>query len=119
VSSADGGRDVWRHGSYEVVVRYDSSSGAGRLALRDSTSREWALGRVPAPAARILWLDRPPLDSTWRRALARAFEESSLYDDAVRTAAFRGHQPRRDARHRLAGRRAPRPARPSTRGGRA
>lgn len=112
VSSSDGGRDVWRHGSYEVVVRYDSSSGAGRLALRDSTSREWTLGRVPAPARRILWLDRPPLDSASRRALSRAFEESSLYDDAVREASYRVRPPRRAPRHLLAGRRqAPRVAR--------
>jgi hypothetical protein len=28
-------------------------------------------------------LDRPPLDSAARRALARAFDESSLYGDEV------------------------------------
>jgi hypothetical protein len=89
VSSVDGARDVWRHGGYEVVVRYDPRSGAGDLSLRDSTSREWALGRVPTPASRILWLDRPAVDSTLRSALDRAFEESSLYDDAVRTASYR------------------------------
>jgi hypothetical protein len=117
VSSADGGRDVWRHGTYEVVVRYGSLDGAGELSIRDSTSREWSLGRVPAPATRILWLDRPPLDSASRRALDRAFDESSLYDETVRTAAFhapahphrsmhlRTHHPRpRAAARRLAGR---------------
>ncbi len=107
VSSVDGGRDVWRHGSYEVVVRYDSLNGGGQLALRDSTSREWSLGRVPAPATRVLWLDRPPLDSVWRRALDRAFEESSLYDETVRTAAFHPRPPRRGASHRDAHRRRP------------
>ena len=95
ISSADGGRDVWRHGSYEVVVRYDSLDGSGHLSLRDSTSREWSLGQVPAPATRILWLDRPPIDSVWRRALGRAFEESALYDETVRTAAFHRRTPRR------------------------
>jgi hypothetical protein len=107
IPSADGGRDVWRHGSYEVVVRYDSMGGAGQLAIRDSTSREWSLGRVPAPATRVLWLDRPPLDSVWRRALDRAFEESSLYDETVRTAAFRPRAPRRGAPHSLSRRRLP------------
>jgi hypothetical protein len=104
VASAGGRRDVWRHADYEVVVRYDSLDGTGRLALRDSTSREWALGRVPAPASRILWLDYPPVDSASRRALDRAFQESSLYDDAVRTASLRGApSPRRAAsRHVLA-----------------
>jgi hypothetical protein len=100
VSSADGGRDVWRHGGYEVVVRYDSLDGAGELSIRDSTSREWSLGRVPSPATRVLWLDRPPLDSVSRRALDRAFDESSLYDETVRTAAFRAPtRQRREAQH--------------------
>lgn len=95
VGSADGGRDVWRHDGYEVVVRYDSLSGAARLAIRDNTSREWMVGRVPAPATRIFWLDRPALDSAGRRALSRAFDESSLYDEAVRTASFAPRAPAR------------------------
>ena len=120
ISSADGSRDVWRHGSYEVVVRYDSLDGAGQLALRDRTSREWSLGQVPAPARRILWLDRPPLDSVWRRALDRAFDESSLYDETVRTAAFRPRTSRRGVLPQRAGQHgAARTARRSTRGGRA
>ncbi|MFL5607633.1 MAG: hypothetical protein ACJ8AD_14380 [Gemmatimonadaceae bacterium] len=101
ISSVDGARDVWRHGSYEVVVRYDPTNGAGGLSLRDSTSREWALGRVPPPASRILWLDKPPVDSMLRRALDRAFEESSLYDDAVRTASFRPAPRRRNGPRHL------------------
>jgi hypothetical protein len=127
ISSVDGGRDVWRHGAYEVVVRYDSLSGAGELSIRDSTSREWSLGRVPAPATRILWLDRPPLDSASRRALDRAFNESSLYDETVRTAAFHAPAPPRRraaahlAAHRAAHRSPPLPAtrRPAGRGRRA
>ena len=120
MSSADGGRDVWRHGSYEVVVRYDSLNGQGELALRDSTSREWSLGRVPAPAARILWLDHPPLDTLWRRALDRAFDESSLYDETVRTAAFHPRTPRRASPHHVARHRAVHaPAKRAPRGGRA
>jgi hypothetical protein len=97
-----------------VVVRYDSLDGAGRLAIRDSTSREWAMGRVPAPARRILWLDRPPLDSATRRALDRAFQESSLYDETVRTAAWGHHTPHRGPTSRLARQRHPRssPRRP-------
>ena len=108
---------MWRHGAYEVVVRYDSLDGSGQLAIRDSTSREWSLGRIPVPATRILWLDRPPLDSLRRRALERAFQESSLYDETVRTAALhsraarrapaprlvRDRHPRRAVKHRLRG----------------
>ena len=119
-SYADGAREVWRQGSYEVVVRYDSLNGTGQLALRDSTSREWVLGRVPAPARRILWLDRPPLDSVWRRALDRAFEESTMYDETIRTAAFRPAPARRGVHSHRARRAAPAlPPGRSTRGGRA
>jgi len=88
ITSADGLRDVWRHGRYEVVVHYDPDGGQARLALRDSTSREFNIGRVPAPATRIIWLDHPPIDAAARRALARAFDEAILYDDAVRAAAW-------------------------------
>ncbi|MBW8768624.1 MAG: hypothetical protein JF589_02595 [Gemmatimonadetes bacterium] len=90
IGSADGHRDVWRHGRYDVVVRYDSSAEVARLFLRDSTSQEWLVGHVPAPALRIFWLDRPKADSASRRALARAFDESALYDETARTASGRG-----------------------------
>jgi hypothetical protein len=96
VSSADGLRDVWRHGRYEVVVHYDRADGGARLVLRDSTSREFTLGRVPAPATRIIWLDHPPIDVAARHALDRAFNESILYDDAARAVAWhRSARPRR------------------------
>ena len=89
VPSADGSRQVWRHGRYEVVARQDSSASVARLLLRDSTSREWPVGRVPVPALRIYWLDQPPIDSVARRALSRAFDESALYDESVRSASLR------------------------------
>jgi hypothetical protein len=91
-----------------VLVRYDSSASVARLLLRDSTSREWAVGRVPAPATRIYWLDHPAVDSLTRRALSRAFDESALYDEAVRSASVRGRT--RDIVTRLT-----RDRRPSTR----
>ncbi len=77
-SSADGSRDVWRHNGYSVVIRYDSAGGA-TLSLRDSTSREWKVGPVSAPATRIFWLDAPSFDGDARHALARAFHEAALY----------------------------------------
>ena len=89
VASADGVRHVWRQRGYEVVARQDSSARVARLLLRDSTSREWPVGTVPVPASRIYWLDHPPVDSAARRALARAFDESALYDDAVRSVTYR------------------------------
>jgi hypothetical protein len=118
VASSDGARDVWRHGTYGVVVLYDSAGGPARLALRDSTSREFPVARIPAPATRIIWLDQPAIDSTARRALARAFDESSSYDEAVRVAALRGQSGRQDrVRLTLAHRRSSRPhrARPPSR----
>ena len=96
VSSADRSRDVWRRGRYEVVARHDPGSTMARLLLRDSTSREWLLGRVPLPAIRIFWLDDPPIDSLTRRALDRAFDESGLYDEAARSTAVH-----RRAAHRI------------------
>jgi hypothetical protein len=101
VTSVDGLRDVWRHGRYEVVVHYDPDRGDARLALRDSTSREFTVGRVPAPATRIIWLDRPPIDARTRRALTRAFDDAMLYDDAVRAVAWR--RPAPPTRHRASG----------------
>jgi len=93
VPSADGSRQVWRHGRYEVVARQDSSASVSRLLLRDSTSREWPVGLVPVPAQRIYWLDQPPIDSAARRALSRAFDEAALYDEAVRAASLPRHPP--------------------------
>lgn len=98
VTSVDGLRDVWRHGRYEVVVHYDPDRGDARLVLRDSTSREFIVGRVPAPATRIIWLDHPPIDARARRALTRAFDDAMLYDDAVRAVAWRRAAP--PTRHR-------------------
>lgn len=103
VASAGGTRQLWRHGRYEVVARQDSSARVARVLLRDSTSREWPVGTVPVPASRIYWLDRPAVDSATRRALTRAFDESALYDDAVRAASLR--RPRAQPALRLARRR--------------
>jgi hypothetical protein len=86
ISSSDGARDVWRHGAYSVVVRYDSLGGA-RLAIRDSTSREWLVGAVSSPATRIYWLDGPRLDRETRHALSRAFDEAATYGAESRVAA--------------------------------
>ena len=109
VSSAYGARDVWRGVSYEVVVRYDSAGGPARLSLRDSTSREWVVGGISSPASRIFWLDRPAIDSATRLALARAFDESSMYDETVRTASHHSSRRSRAARVSLVRHAAPRP----------
>ena len=79
--------DRWHHfgdSGYDVVARYDSSAETARISLTDHV-REWAVGAVTAPVLHLFWLDRPPVDSVQRRALSRAFDEASLYDDATRT----------------------------------
>ncbi|MDB4914169.1 MAG: hypothetical protein JWM95_1813 [Gemmatimonadetes bacterium] len=91
IASVDGGRDLWRRGAYSVVVRYDSAGGA-RLAIRDSSSREWPAGPVASPARRIYWLDRPPVDRDTRHALSKAFDEAKTYGDGARVAA--SHRPK-------------------------
>ena len=85
VRSVDGNRDSWRRPTYSVVVRYDST-GDAVLSVRDSTSREWRVRSIAAPAHRIFWLDSTPFDSTMRRALAQAFTDASNYDSDGRVA---------------------------------
>lgn len=88
MTSSDGSREVWRHGAYSVVVRYDSA-GDARLSIRDSTSREWPVGPVSAPATRIFWLDGPRLDGETRHALSRAFDEAAGYGSDTKVASGR------------------------------
>jgi hypothetical protein len=75
--------DLWRHGRTELLARYDSiGDRAGvRVVLRDSTHREWAIGRLPAPTHRVYWL---ATDSAEHAALRKAFDESALYADDAR-----------------------------------
>jgi hypothetical protein len=80
--------DRWsrlRATGYDVLARYDSAAELARLVLRDSTRHEWPVTTVAAPVLHIFWLDRPAVDTAQRRALSRAFDEASLYDDAART----------------------------------
>lgn len=69
---------------YSLLARYDSSAGSARLSLADR-SHEWPIGIVAAPILHVLWLDKPAIDSAQRRALSRAFNEASLYDETTRT----------------------------------
>jgi len=79
--------DRWRgigNGSYDVLARYDSSAETARISLSDRV-REWPVSAVAAPVLHVFWLDRPPPDSATRRALSRAFDAASAYDEATRT----------------------------------
>lgn len=76
--------ELWARGSYSVKAVYDSTARPVRLVLTDSAGRDFPIGAVTAPVHRIYWIDRPPLDRTQRTALAKAFDEAALYDDAAR-----------------------------------
>jgi hypothetical protein len=84
--AADSATDEWHGPRYDVVARYDSTGDEVTLAIRDSTRREWSLGRFPTPAHRLYHIDVGAIDSAARRAIARAFDESVLYSEKARTA---------------------------------
>jgi hypothetical protein len=83
--SADSLSEVWVGKPYEVVARYDSSGDFATIVVRDSAQNEWNAGRVPTPARRVYRLDSPAVDSSTRHALARAFDEATLYSGTART----------------------------------
>jgi hypothetical protein len=80
------GEEMWEREGVAVLARGDTADAAVTLVLLDSLAQEWKAARVPAPVHRLLWLDRPPLDSVARRALRRAFEEAALYSEDTRIA---------------------------------
>jgi hypothetical protein len=83
----DADNDRWTGGSYRVIARYDTSGEVARLSIADTARREWLVASMLAPLRRIDWLDRPGIDGAARRALARAFNEASTYDENTRVAA--------------------------------
>ncbi|HET7456362.1 MAG TPA: hypothetical protein VFJ74_01835 [Gemmatimonadaceae bacterium] len=99
------GADHWRRRDADVSARYDSAAGAYALFVHASSPRgsgDWPLRLVQGPVRQLYWLDAPSVDSTVRRALARAFDESALYSDEARTVAWR-HGASRGAGKRWAG----------------
>jgi hypothetical protein len=86
---ADGDADRWRRAGsgaeYSVLARYDTTGSSARLTLTDRSNREWPLLSVVAPVLQLYWLDGGAVDSTQRRALQKAFNDASLYDERVRT----------------------------------
>lgn len=84
--SPDSMVDRWQRGRTVVLARYDSAGDDAQIVLRDSTGREWVLGRVGGPVRRVVWLDAVSADPRARQGLVRAFEDAALYDEEVRTA---------------------------------
>ena len=83
--SADSLSEIWSGTQYDVVARYDSTGEFATIVVRDSARNEWTAGRLPTPARRVYRLDVAQVDSSARRALARAFDESTLYSGTART----------------------------------
>lgn len=88
--------DRWRRPAvlgYELLARYDSTAETAGLSLSNK-DHEWPLRVVAAPILHVFWLDEPAIDGSQRRALARAFDEASLYDEGTRTVRdVRRHSP--------------------------
>jgi hypothetical protein len=82
---ADSVSEIWSGPRYDVVAQYDTSGDFATLVVRDSARRDWKATRLPTPARRVYRLDAPDVDTTAVHALARAFDESSLYSGAART----------------------------------
>ena len=82
---ADSVSEIWVGKPYDVLARYDTSGDFATIVVRDSAQNEWNAGRVPTPARRVYRLDSPPVDSSTRHALARAFDEATLYSGTART----------------------------------
>ena len=82
---ADSASEVWRGPRYDVIAHYDTSGEYATLVVRDSAKKEWPAGRLPTPTRRVYRLDITNVDTTVRRGLARAFDESTLYSGSART----------------------------------
>jgi hypothetical protein len=85
--SKDSSRVRWDRSSYEVVATPSEDGDALALVLRArglATSRaEWPVATVAAPAYQLIALEKPPLDSAGRAALARAFDAFVHGDDVT------------------------------------
>ena len=82
---ADSLSEIWGGARYDIVARYDSTGEFATILLRGTSRTEWPAARLPTPAWRVYRLDEPGVDSAARRALARAFDQSTLYSASART----------------------------------
>jgi hypothetical protein len=86
-TTRDSGEATWARPGYRVLARIDTADSVADVTLVDSAShRAFTVAQVHTPLRRVYWLDEPPIDSTTRRALKRAFNDAALYDDNVRVA---------------------------------
>lgn len=94
--SNDSARVRWDRTSYDVVATPSADGDALSLVLRargiTKSRAEWPVATVPAPAYQLIALEKPPLDSAARAALARAFDVSTSLDGLVQRASWRTRQ---------------------------
>lgn len=76
----------WERGRYRVSAR-PSADGAmlslmlsGKRQRVSPAPREWPIANVASPAYQLTTLDAPPMDTTVRAGLARAFDRSTALD---------------------------------------
>ncbi len=82
-----GGAEVrWTGPGYAVVARADTADSVADVSIVDAARHVWSVAQVHTPLRRVYWLDRPRIDSTTRRALDRAFNDATLYDENARVA---------------------------------
>lgn len=113
VNAGNGARE-WIRPGYTVRAVRDTADSVLDVTVTDSTHHVWRVGRVHEPLRHVFWLDRPATDSTTRRALDRAFNDATFYDDDVRVAGL-ARTPRAAPLVRHAALRSSLPPRPAAR----
>ncbi|MBL0939137.1 MAG: hypothetical protein IBJ03_09585 [Gemmatimonadaceae bacterium] len=80
----------WRRDRYDVSATPSPEGESLALKLQPKGARDssasWPVTTVSAPAYQLIALESPPLDSTARAALARAFDVSTALDGLVQRA---------------------------------
>ncbi|MDE3172418.1 MAG: hypothetical protein KGN74_05045 [Gemmatimonadota bacterium] len=102
---AGAGAWEWARPGYTVRAVRDTADSVLDLTVTDTARHVWRVGRVHEPLRHVFWMDQPRADSTTRRALDRAFNDATFYDDDVHVARLR-RAPRAAPRFRIAAARA-------------
>lgn len=87
----------WSRTEYQVLARPADNAEVIAIELvdkpRSGAPRHWPIATVPAPAYQLIALDATPLDSNTRRALARAFDQSTVLNGSVQQASVQLRSP--------------------------
>ncbi len=90
--NADSTELTWQHRLYDVFARPtdDGEQLVIELVNREPAQapRRWAIATVPSPTYQLIALDKAPLDSATRVALAKAFDQSSVLNGRIQRATY-------------------------------